>query len=90
MKFVQHAKKLISGSGSVDVPREVLDPTAITIVAIVYINYKFDRKRAPLPLSRRLKDVIIFIFNIMLSTVLRNDISFKTGLRSFNFHRTVQ
>lgn len=67
MKFVQPAQKLISGSGSVDVPRAVLDLTAMMAVAIIYVNYKFDRKRAPLPLSRRLKDVIIFIFNIIVS-----------------------
>lgn len=45
----RHAQKLISGSGSVDVPRAVLDPTAITAVAIVHVNYKFDHKRASLP-----------------------------------------
>lgn len=36
-------------------------------VAKAYVKYKSDRKRAPLPLSPRLKDVIIFIFNIIFS-----------------------
>lgn len=52
-------------------PRGVLDLTPIMAVAIIYVNYKFDRKRAPLPLSRRLKDVIIFIFNIIFSITKR-------------------
>lgn len=43
---------------------------AMMPVAIVYVNYKFDRKWAPLPLSRCLQDVL-FIFNIILNIAKR-------------------